>query len=223
VDERASQAREVAVAAHVSARGGPVVAPATWPPPGPHEHAGLVLTLWDYAEVERGEIDPLQAAAALRALHQALDDYAGPLPALEDRLDRAHALVSGVEPLPALTPDRRRFLGDAFVLLRERAEASRPRARILHGGAHDGNLLRTRDGLRWIDLDTVCRGPLEWDVARLGEEAAALFPEADRELLATMRLLVSAEVAIWCFSQYGRAPEVDEAAHFHLARLGEGV
>ena len=80
-----------------------------------------------------------------------------------------------------------------------------------------------RDGLRWIDLDTVCRGPLEWDVAHLGEEAVALFPEADRELLATMRLLVSAEVAIWCFSQYGRAQEVDEAAHFHLARLGEGV
>jgi hypothetical protein len=34
-----------------------------------------------------------------------------------------------------------------------------------------------------------------------------------------MRLLVGVEVAIWCFSPYGRAPEVGEAAHFHLARL----
>jgi hypothetical protein len=98
-------------------------------------------------------------------------------------------------------------------------EESRAPTRILHGGAHDGNLLRTRDGLRWIDLDTVCGGPLEWDIAHLDEGAAAVFPEAQAELVATMRLLVSAEVAIWCFAQYGRAPEVDEAAHFHLARL----
>jgi hypothetical protein len=56
-------------------------------------------------------------------------------------------------------------------------------------------------------------------MADVNDEAAALFPEVDAGLLATMRLLVGAEVAIWCFSQYGRAPEVDEAAHFHLARL----
>ena len=39
------------------------------------------------------------------------------------------------------------------------------------------------------------------------------------DALAHARLLVSAEVAVWCWRTYGRAPEVDEAAHFHLGRL----
>jgi molybdopterin-guanine dinucleotide biosynthesis protein A len=216
-DDRETQTREVAVARHVSARGGPVVAPATRPRPGPHEHDALSLTLWEYVEVAPREVPPMEAAAALRALHRALADYAGPLPTLEERHARAHAAVSG--DLPALEPDRRRFLRHAFERLRQRAHGAS--AHVLHGGPHSGNLLPTRDGLLWIDLDTVCRGPLEWDVAHLHEEAAALFPEVDSELLATMKLLVSAEVAIWCFSQYGRAPEVDEAAHFHLAHLEE--
>ena len=157
----------------------------------------------------------MEAAAALRALHRALADYAGPLPALEERHARAHAAVSG--DLRELAPDRREFLRDAFERLRQRAHGAS--AYVLHGGPHSGNLLPTRDGLLWIDLDTVCRGPLEWDVAHLHEEAAAVFPEVDADLLATMKLLVSAEVAIWCFAQYGRAPEVDEAARFHLALL----
>jgi molybdopterin-guanine dinucleotide biosynthesis protein A/aminoglycoside phosphotransferase (APT) family kinase protein len=223
-EHRATQAREVAVARHVSTRGGPVVAPATHPPPGPHEHDGLSLTLWEYAEVEPRAIAPAATGAALRALHRALEDYPGPLPALDERLERAHAVVSADDRLPALARDRREFLRDAFERLRERAAvAAAGPSRILHGGPHSGNLLPTREGLLWVDLDTVCRGPLEWDVAHLHEEAAALFPEVDAGLLPTMRRLVGAEVAIWCFAQYGRAPEVDEAARFHLARLEAGA
>jgi hypothetical protein len=78
---------------------------------------------------------------------------------------------------------------------------------------------RTPDGLRWIDFDTVCRGPVEWDLAHLPHEAVTAFPEADLELLDAMRALQSAEVAIWCWHSYGRAPEVDEAAHLHLQRV----
>lgn len=90
---------------------------------------------------------------------------------------------------------------------------------MLHGGPHTANLFATREGPRWIDFDTACRGPLEWDLAHLGDDAAARFPDSEDGLLATMRKLVSADVAIWCWHTYGRAPEVDEAAHYHLEAL----
>jgi len=56
-------------------------------------------------------------------------------------------------------------------------------------------------------------------VAHLPDEAAALFPELDADALAVARLLVSACVAVCCWAQLGRAPEVDHAAEFHLRRL----
>lgn len=31
----------------------------------------------------------------------------------------------------------------------------------VHGDAHPGNLVATRDGLVWIDFEEVCRGPVE--------------------------------------------------------------
>src|SRR5207237_265310 len=80
-------------------------------------------------------------------------------------------------------------------------------------------LLNTASGPCWIDLDTACAGPLEWDVAHLPEAGADQFPEVNRAALAEMRLLVSAEVAVWCWHTYGRADEVDEAAEFHLDRV----
>ena len=50
--------------------------------------------------------------------------------------------------------------------------------RTLHGEPHRGNLLSTPHGLRWIDLEGGCRGPLEWDMAFLDQEAASFFPGA---------------------------------------------
>jgi hypothetical protein len=147
-----------------------------------------------------------------------LAGYPGSLPSLDARHDRAEAMLAAG--LPRLGPADLRLLRRAFGDLRERTRrAGSANERVLHGGPHASNLLRTPSGLRWIDLDTVCRGPLEWDLAHLPQEAAAAFPEADLELLDAMRNLQSAEVAVWCWASYGRAPEVDEAAHFHLERI----
>lgn len=37
----------------------------------------------------------------------------------------------------------------------------------LHGDVHPGNLMRTARGPVWIALTDTCRGPAEWDAARL--------------------------------------------------------
>jgi GNAT superfamily N-acetyltransferase len=222
-DDTKTFRREVAVAAHATARGAPVVAPSREPPPGPHRADSLVFTFWEYAEELPGEVSPRQAGLALKALHEALTDYPGPLPPLTTRLDRAQAVADDPAALPALSEAEQRFLADTLRDLRSRLDGFALDERPLHGGPHPANLLRTVSGPRWIDLDTVCRGPLEWDLAHLPEAAAVEFPEVSPDALAETRKLVSAEVAVWCWRTYGRAPEVDEAARFHLDRLRTAI
>jgi len=212
-----TQARELAVARYAAVRGAPVVAPAEHA--GPFAQDGLAITLWQYAEKQPYEIADVAAGRALLELHRALADFSGDLPLLSERLDRAESVISTPDGLPRLAPADRAFLAERFAALRVEAESGARPHRVLHGGPHTANLLATREGPRWIDFDTTCRGPLEWDLAHLGDEAAALFPDADAGLLATMRKLVGADVAIWCWHTYGRAPEVDEAAHYHLEAL----
>ena len=209
-----TQARELSVVRHAVARGAPVVRPAD--DAGPFEQDGLTITLWRYAEELPGELTDAEAGAALLQLHRALADFDGDLPALSARLDRAASVISIPAAVPRLAPVDRVFLAERFGELRAEAESGGCSDRVLHGGPHTGNLLVTGEGPRWIDFDTVCRGPVEWDLAHLGAGAAALFPEADAGLLGTMRKLVSADVAIWCWHTYGRAPEVDDAAQHHL-------
>jgi hypothetical protein len=45
---------EVDVAGHLARAGAPVVAPSAELPPGPHEHAGHVITFWDHVPERRG-------------------------------------------------------------------------------------------------------------------------------------------------------------------------
>lgn len=212
-DPEAELEREVATARAVVERGGPALPPATGLPAGPHRAHGLPLTFWPYVDAAAGDPSPAELAASLRALHEALPAR---LPPLETTLERTAALA-----LPSLPEDDRRFLADALRDLRRRLDAFGLSERALHGGPHRGNLLRTPDGLRWIDLGTACRGPLEWDMAYLPPEAVALFPEIEPAALEVASRLMSACVATWCWAQYGRAREVDDAAHFHLRRLRE--
>jgi molybdopterin-guanine dinucleotide biosynthesis protein A len=211
--------RELAIAEHAAARDGPVVQPVNNPPPGPHRVDGLVVTLWEYVEEIPGGVPPLEAGRALRVLHEAIADYPIALPSLWARLDRAQSVADDATTLPALGEGDRRFLARRLRQLRAAFEEFELPERPLHGGAHESNLLRTPAGPRWIDFDTACRGPAEWDLAHLPEEAARFFPEANTDALALARRLVGAEVAVWCWHTYGRAPEVDEAARFHLDRL----
>jgi molybdopterin-guanine dinucleotide biosynthesis protein A len=215
-DKEATYRRELAVAAHAAARGGPCVRPTSLLPPGPHRAEGLTLAFWEYLEAEPGELDALDAGRALRAFHASVANYDRPLPRLDERLERATAAADGLD---RLEPRDRTLLGSTLARLRVALAETARNERVLHGGPHESNIVRTSEGPRLFDLDTVCRGPLEWDLAHLPVEAAALFPQADRASLSIARDLVSAEVAVWCWHSYGRAPDVDEAAHFHLDRV----
>jgi aminoglycoside phosphotransferase (APT) family kinase protein len=122
----------------------------------------------------------------------------------------------------ALPADDRSMLRAAFDRYRAHVDAFDYDERTLHGEPHNGNLLATPKGLRWIDLESVCLGPLEWDFAFLDEDATSFFPQVDGELLAHLRVLNSARVAIWCWSRPDR-PELRRHAEFHLERVRQAA
>jgi hypothetical protein len=68
---------------------------------------------------------------------------------------------------------------------------------LLHGEPHPGNLLNTERGLLFGDLETCCRGPVEFDIAHAPEEVGQVYPGADPDLLHDCRLLALAVAKTW--------------------------
>jgi hypothetical protein len=199
--------RELEVASHAARRGAPVVPPAGELDPGPHRQDGHVVTFWRYVEAS-GEIDAGAAGRGLRAIHDALADYDGPLPAAGHPEDVGEMLDSLER-------------SDDVELLRD-VVAGRPEldGQALHGDAHLGNCLASAGGPLWHDLETACRGPREYDLAALvlhdlshggdpaARDALAAYGGHDAELLAALVPVYAAWVYTSMLTALPRRPEL---------------
>ena len=67
-------------------------------------------------------------------------------------------------------------------------------------------MLRTKKGLVFIDLETCCRGPVEFDLAYVPEEVSVLYRSADQQLLRECRVLMLAMVAAWRWDRNDQLP-----------------
>ncbi|MEU6847238.1 phosphotransferase [Streptomyces sp. NPDC046716] len=173
-----------------------------------HERDGFVVTLWTYyASGEPEETGPRDYAAALRRLHTGMRLLDVPAPHFTERVAHARRLVADRDRTPALGDADRRLLADT---LDDRSRAITGRGapeQLLHGEPHPGNLLATRDGPRFIDLETVCRGPVEFDLAHAPDDVAAHCPGVDHELLHDCRILVLAIIATWRWDRDDQLPD----------------
>jgi len=52
---------------------------------------------------------------------------------------------------------------------------------LLHGEPHPGNVLGTKDGPLFIDLETCCRGPIESGLAHVPAEVCVYHPTSTRD------------------------------------------
>jgi Ser/Thr protein kinase RdoA (MazF antagonist) len=165
-------AREVAVARHVAASGGPVVPPARGTDPGPHWQDGFAISLSDFiARTSPAPVPtPADCGIALAGFHAAASDCSadlGYLAPATDQVTDALAVIereslADVETVAALRGVHQRLLGDI-----EKAAATTV---VLHGDAHAGNLLPTGPaggGWIWTDLEDTSRGPVSWDLATM--------------------------------------------------------
>jgi Ser/Thr protein kinase RdoA (MazF antagonist) len=90
-----------------------------------------------------------------------------PSPHFTDRTEEAQQLVASHDRTPALADADRELLGDTLRSLRRVISERGGAEQLLHGEPHPGNVLTTNNGLLFIDLETCCRGPVEFDRVRL--------------------------------------------------------
>jgi Ser/Thr protein kinase RdoA (MazF antagonist) len=203
-----------------------VVTPSRELPPGPHAHDGFTVSFWTYLEPDPDRaVTAAECSAMLVDLHAALRSYPGELP----------MLGAAVVDLPRwlgmlhLAGDRlsdadTARLHEAARRLGPFAEAPGGEVQPLHGDAHPGNLIATRDGPVWIDFEDTCRGPLEWDLATMMDPGAvAAHHRPDPEALARCTQLRALQVAlclIGLYDVFGDLDGWDEGITSMLGLLG---
>lgn len=158
---------------------------------------GFVVTLWTYYEPVAPEVSPVDYAAALEQLHVGMRKVDLASPRFTDRVAEAEKLVADPELSPALADADRVFLGNRLRSLRRAIEERGAEEQLLHGEPHPGNLLSTKNGPLFIDFETCCRGPVEFDLAHVPEAVCEHYPNVDQGLLDDCRQLVLAMVAAW--------------------------
>jgi hypothetical protein len=181
---------------------------------------GFVVTLWTYYEgVPPLLAAPAEYAHALERLHAGMRQIDVTTPHFTDRVAEAQELVESRDRTPALADGDRELLSNTLRSLR-RAIAERGAAmQQLHGEPHPGNLLRTKKGLLFADLETCCRGPVEFDIAHVPEEVSEHYSDADQELLRECRILILAMVAAWRWDRDDQFPNGRRAAAELLSEL----
>ena len=214
---------EVDLAQRLSGTVSPVAALEPRVEPRVYERDGFVVTLWTYYEpLSPSEVPPADYADALARLHAGMRKLDVTTPHFTDRVAEAQQLVASRDLTPALADADRELLSHS---LRRFGRANSDRGaeeQLLHGEPHPGNVLRTKDGPLFIDLETCCRGPVEFDLAHVPEEVSERYPDADQELLGECRGLVLAMVAAWRWDRDDRFPNGQRAARSLLDALREG-
>ena len=197
---------ELDLALQLVEAGCPVAAPEPRVEPRVYERDGFVVTLWTYYDtVGPPEVSPVDYAEVLAQLHAGMRTLDPATPHFTDRVDSAQRLVANPDDTPALADADRELLSNTLRDLR-RVIGNRGGEQLLHGEPHPGNLLTTEHGLLFIDLETCCSGPVEFDLAHAPEEVDEHYPGVDRGLLRECRILVLAMITSWRWDRGDQLP-----------------
>jgi len=197
---------EIDVAGRLAESDSPVAALDPRVEPRVYERDGFALTLWTYYEpATPQEVSPADYADALERLHVGMRKLDIPTPHFTDRVDEAQQLVASRDRTPALVDADRELLAKTLRNLRA-ATSERVGEQVLHGEPHPGNLLSTKNGLRFIDFETCCRGPVEFDLAHAPDGVSEHYPGVDQDLLRQCRILVLAMITTWRWDRADQFP-----------------
>jgi aminoglycoside phosphotransferase (APT) family kinase protein len=188
--------------------------------PGAYVRDGFAVTLWTYYEpVPSREFAAADYARALERLHDCMRHIDLPTPHFTDRITDAQRLIGNRDQTPELSHGDRELLSNTLQSLRQAISARGGPEQLLHGEPHPGNVLRTKKGLLFIDLETCCRGPVEFDLAHVPEEVSVHYRSANQQLLRECRILMLAMVAAWRWDQNDQFPNGRQAAREFLSAL----
>ncbi len=206
------------VSHYLAEHGAPVTRPTTRPDAGPHQVDGHCVTFWCYEPIAASRVDVNQAASALKHVHRELRDFPGELPHFWDSMETTYQSLLSPAGRQFLSVQDHGFLVDVFDQFQHLRSLSKDVLRPLHGGCHLANVINTERGHLWLDFDSVCEGPIEWDLTCFAGDVSG-DRNFDAELLHELGLLRSWATSVWCWMIYDRSEEKREAADLHLARL----
>jgi Ser/Thr protein kinase RdoA (MazF antagonist) len=166
--------------------------------PRVHVRDGFAITYWTYYEpLPAADTTSAEYAGTLERLHTAMRQLDPPAPHFTDRVEEAQSIVRDRSQSPELIDADRELLAHSLRSLRRAVVDRGADEQLLHGEPHAGNLLRTTSGPRFIDLETCCYGPVEFDIAHAPDEVGDHYGPADPLLVRDCRILVLAMVAAW--------------------------
>ncbi len=199
---------EVEVARRLVQTDSPVASLAPRVEPRVYVSDGFVITLWTYYEpVSHRRVAPAEYAQALERLHAGMRQADFIAPHFTDRVAEAQSLIGNRAQTPDLRDADRELLSNTLRQLTWAIGQRDAAEQLLHGEPHPGNLLKTKNGLLFTDLETCCRGPVEFDVAHVPEEVSRHFPDVDQGLLSECRILMLAMVATWRWDRDDQLPD----------------
>ena len=216
-------ALEVELARRLEAGACPVAALEPRVDPRVYRGDGFAMTLWTHYEVATSDqLSPVDYAAALHRLHAGMLRAEIAAPHFMQRVAQAVRLVADPNDSPGLSgADRDLLLGSLRVASEEILRCGAPE-QLLHGEPHSDNVLNAHDGPRFIDFETCCRGPVEFDVAHVPDEVSAYYPALHGPLLQTCRRLVLAMVGAWRWDVRDEFPDGIRHGREILTILREG-
>jgi Ser/Thr protein kinase RdoA (MazF antagonist) len=198
---------EIEIAQRLAGSGSPVAALEPRVEPRVYERGGFAVTLWTYYEpAPPQEVSSADYAGALKRLHAGMRKLDIPAPHFTDRVEQAQQLVANRDRTPALADADRELLSATLRNLRRVIGERRAAEQLLHGEPHPGNVLTTKNGLLFIDLETCCRGPVEFDLAHAPEKVSEHYPDVDQGLLRDSRTLVLAMITTWRWDRDDQLP-----------------
>jgi len=213
---------EVEVARRLAETDSPVAALEPRVEPRVYVCDGFVVTLWTYYEpVSPRDVAPAEYAQALERLHAGMREIDLAAPHFTDRVAERQRLVGNRAHTPELGDADRELLSNTLRKLRWAISQRGAAEQLLHGEPHPGNVLRTKNGLLFTDLETCCRGPVEFDIAhyaRVGsdswyidaempDEVGHHYPDTDRGLVRACWILMLAMVAACRWDRNDKFPD----------------
>ncbi|MGA4844279.1 phosphotransferase enzyme family protein [Streptomyces sp. G45] len=213
---------EVDLAQQLTDAGCPVCPVEPRADPRVYRRDGFAVTLWTYYEPMASPLSPVEYAKALARLHVGMRTVDVPGPRFTDRITEAEGVVADPVRSPDLADTDRAFLGGRLASLRRAIDDRGAVEQLLHGEPHPGNVLSTSGGPLFIDLETCCRGPVEFDLAHVPEAVCAHYPGVDQGLLDECRQLVLAMVAAWRWERGDQFPNGRRFGEEFLRVLREG-
>lgn len=213
---------EVELAGLLTKTGSPAVALEPRIPPRVYERDGFALTFWTYHASVTPDVAPADYARSLRNLHIGMEKIAVATPRFIDRVAEAERLLANRQLTPELADDDREFLSNLLKSLTRTIVDNGAAEQLLHGEPHPGNVLNTRLGPLFIDLETCCRGPVEFDLAHVPDAVIEHYPDVDQALLSACRALVLVMVAAWRWDAGDQFPDGRHWAEQLIRALREG-